>query len=121
MSLENINQKRLRSIAKMLPPLTYVTRERVEIKGEDLLLSGQKEVEGKAIEPEKVYVMSAPVYNEANHYRRLKRAFLANKKKGVTAYLKPYVREPKALAGIMDAIFPEEEKLIKRLGVQVKS
>jgi len=121
MSLESLNQKRLRAIAGMLPPMSYETRETQSIKGEDLLLSGHKEVEGKPIEAEREYFMRVPVYNEANHYRRLKRAFQANGREGVKAYLRVFVSDSAKLGETIDLIFPEDENILKKLGVRAKA
>lgn len=97
-------QKKIRAMAKLLPETSYITNERVEIKGEDLLLSGQKEVEGKEIEPDKIYCMKAPVYNEANHYRRMKRAFGKNGRDGIKAYLNLFSKTK--IDDFIDILFP---------------
>lgn len=97
-------QKKLRAIAKILPSQAYATNETVEIKGEDLLLSGQKQVEGKEIEPEKVYYMKSPVYNEANHYRRMKRAFVKSGRSGIKAYLNLFSKSK--IDDFIDILFP---------------
>lgn len=84
-------QKKIRAIAGILPSQKYPTVETVEISGADLLLSGQTQVEGKEINPDKTYHMRSPVYNEANHYRRMKRAFEKHGADGISAYLKLFV------------------------------
>ena len=90
----------------MLPSLSYATSEQQEITGEDLLLAGHKEVAGKAIDKEKSYLWQAPVYNEANHYRRMKRAFEALGVDGIKNYLKPFVKEWETVCKSIDIIFP---------------
>ena len=102
----NINeQKKLRAIAKILPNQFYNTSEPVEIKGEDLLLCGTKEVAGKDVDPEKTYIMKSPVYHEANHYRRLKRNFIAYGKAGIKSYVKAFVKHPESTNDIIDVLF----------------
>lgn len=89
--MNSTEQKKLRAIAAILPSEKYATVETVEISGEDLLLSGQSQVEGKEIDPKKTYLMRSPVYNEANHYRRMKRAFEKHGAAGISAYLRLFV------------------------------
>jgi len=106
--MPTINQKKIRAIAKMLPTTSYATSEYQEISGEDLLLSGNKEVGGKPVESEKTYSMRVPVLNEENHYRRMKRAFRASGSEGIKRYLKRFVEDYGATCKTIDIIFPKE-------------
>lgn len=120
--MDKLVQKKLRTLAGMLPAKAYATSEQQEIKGEDLLLCGHKEVKGEAIDPEKTYFMKMPVYNEMNHYRRMKKVFLQLGRDGLKRYLRPFVTDHEASCKAIDIIFPEwEGRLIKATGLRVKS
>jgi len=83
----------LLAISKNLPKESYVSRTAVILSGEELIESGQKEVENVAVDPEKEYIQEIPLYNEKNHFRRLKRAYASGGLKAVKNYLNPYVKE----------------------------
>ena len=98
-------QKKIKAISKLLPANAYQVNEKVEIIGQDLLLSGHKKVNGEKVDPEKMYLMDMPVYFEKNHYRRFKKAFQKSGSEGVKKYLKGFVKDFKKLCLIVDVIF----------------
>lgn len=88
-------RKLLKAIAEGLPVEQYVVRDYAKVSGEDLLLSGQKEVEGQEIEKDKIYFQCIPAFHCANHYRRLKKAYDKGGFWHVQIYLKPFVKADK--------------------------
>ena len=104
--MNSLEQKKIRAIAGILPIRLYGSNETVEISGEDLLLAGTKEVEGKEVIAEKVYYMKSPVYREENHYRRMKRAFISRGSKGVEGYIKAFMKSPEYADHITKVLFP---------------
>lgn len=86
---------RLRELAKKLPQTQYVVNDAVKISGEDLLLSGHKEVDGKEIDKDKEYFMTNPCYHESNHYLRLKKSYSKNGIQGVLDYSKQFIKKEK--------------------------
>jgi len=83
--------EKLTELAEMLPHENYVSTTREKIKGSDLLLSGVKEVDGKAIDKEKTYLIHNPLLQQKNHKRRLLRAFKSAGFDGVEKYVARYV------------------------------
>lgn len=67
-------------------PQMYATKEIVEMKGEDVVLSGIESDE--EINPDEEYLINMPMYHEVNHNRRLVRAFIKSGHDGVCHYLK---------------------------------
>ena len=80
------------AISKNLPKEDYVINSAVILTGEQLIESGQKEVSNTKVDPEKEYVQYVPMYNQKNHFRRLKRAYASGGLAGVKKYLSPYVK-----------------------------
>ena len=103
--MEKVQELKIRAIAKILPVRQYEVNSRAKVSGEDLLLCGHKEVEGKAIEKDGEYVMPMPFYNEVNHYRRLKKAFTKNGLNGVKSYVARFVKDKVELNNTLDVIF----------------
>ena len=103
--MTNTEQKKIRVIAGLLPEFKYSINERVEISGEDLLLSGTSEVDGKPVEEGKTYWMKSPVILEGEHYRRLKRRFISRGSQGIVDYLSLYVKDKEGLIKIVDVLF----------------
>lgn len=84
---------RLRELANKFPQTQYVVNDAVKISGEDLLLSGHKEVEGKEIDKDKQYFMTNPCYHESNHYLRLKKSYAKSGVKGVLDYSVQFIKK----------------------------
>jgi hypothetical protein len=113
--MTSTEQKKIRVIAGLLPPFKYFINERVEISGEDLLLSGTSEVDGKTVDAEKTYLMKSPVILEGEHYRRLKRRFIKSGTQGIVDYLSLYVKDKEGLIKIVDVLFSgSKQAAIKR-------
>lgn len=74
--------QQIKQVALMLPQMNYTTVEQVVITGEELLLSGKTEHEGKPVKKDGVYTMENKVYHEFNHARRMKRIYNSNLKQG---------------------------------------
>jgi hypothetical protein len=103
--MDKATQRKIMVIAEMLPADNYSTVIKEEIKGEDLLLCGQTEVEGKPIDPEKTYLFNNAFIHQMNHYRRLKRSFLRNGLNGIKNYLRPYSKDKIQVLKAVDKIF----------------
>jgi len=104
--MNSLTQKKIRAIAKVLPTRLYGSNETVEISGEDLLLAGTKEVDGKEVDAEKTYYMKSPVFREENHYRRMKRLFMKMGAQGITNYIKVFMKRPEQAEGIIKVLLP---------------
>ena len=87
--------KVLNNLGGILPKQQYEFKGLQKITGQDVILSGHKEIEGKEIELNKDYIMSMPFSNTANHKNRLKSVFRRNGISGVIKYMKPYVKKEK--------------------------
>lgn len=68
----------------------YDANELIDITGQDLLLSGQTEVEGKKIDPKLTYRLRIHRAQEVSHMRRVCRAYKKNGFEGVNAYFKSH-------------------------------
>ena len=80
--------KLIKSIASKLPERYFTQSEQIKISGEDLLLSGQSEVNGIPIDKEKIYLMQNPVFETVNHAKRLNKAYQREGVKGIKLYVK---------------------------------
>lgn len=88
MKLSTAVHETLLHIANELPQLNINCHEKHYLRGEEILADGIiDEIEGEKIIPEKIYMMRYPVIMAANHYRRLKRAWIKNGLEGVHAYV----------------------------------
>ena len=81
------------AIAKQLPREQYASQSAVVLDGAKVIECGTKEVEGCPVDPEAKYTQFIPLFNDKNHFRRIKRAFDSNGAEGVQKYLSPYVKE----------------------------
>lgn len=72
----------IKQVALLLPETNYTTTEQVAITGEELLLTGVIEHEGKPILKDGMYSMENKVYHPFNHARRMKRIYNSNLKRG---------------------------------------
>lgn len=81
-------RKQLRILAGQMPVTYYDVTHKSYVKGEELLKSKVTEVEGKPVDPEKVYVNHRQKYHLVNHKNRITRAFESNGWNGVTSYVK---------------------------------
>lgn len=78
----------LQIYCKKLPIIQTQTHEVHLLTGKELQEMGYVEHEGQVIDPEKTYRYNAPVLLAANHYRRLKRAWMRNGQVGIENYLR---------------------------------
>lgn len=69
--------KRLRKEASGLGVIMKQAHENHIRKGSELIVNGQIEIDGKAVDPNKTYLDPLPVSVAINHHRRLKK--LVNK------------------------------------------
>lgn len=69
------------------------------IAGDELILTGVKEVEGEKIDVKKVYKMDVPCVIHQDHKTKLRLAFLRGGKSGVRNYLKDWLDLP-----VLDAV-----------------
>jgi hypothetical protein len=80
-------------IAEKLPRVTYLaSMERAEWTGEDALLAGTEEIDGKPVDPEKTYQVRVPLVRDWDHKRRMKEAYKREGRMGVIKYCRPFVR-----------------------------
>lgn len=97
----------LRKLAKLIP-VTYsdISLYR-EVLGAHLLGAGILTLHGKAVEPNNKYSYPLKFKQPINHYKMLKKAYLANGDQGVSDYaygVKDFIEEtamPKSFGGIM--------------------
>ena len=87
--------KVLKQLGGLLPQRQYQFHGRQKVTGEDAILAGHKEIDGKEIDPEENYIIDMPYGNTANHTNRLKSAFKRNGIAGVCKYLRPYYKPEK--------------------------
>lgn len=86
--------KELRKVAAELPPLEYVVKEVAHLPGKELKLTGISPDEFDGIDDNEVYEIDNPAYYQWNHYRRMKRIYLAELKHGhdhAYALVKDYI------------------------------
>lgn len=82
----------MQRLAATMPVIMEHTREHVAVKGSELIEQGHTKIaEGyaneKAVDPEKKYVQTLPVLMARNHLNRIKGAYKAHGRNGVTAYV----------------------------------
>jgi hypothetical protein len=84
----NKNDERLlRAYADKMPIVFHNTHEVHYMTGAEILDFGHVVKEGEKLDPEKKYAYNMPVQLAANHYRRLKRAWLKNGEEGIKQYV----------------------------------
>lgn len=88
MSLSKEDEKLLRRYAKILPVIMEDTHEIHKMTGDEMIEMGYVEYEGFKIDPKGKYLYKYPVQVAMNHYRRLKRSWLADGVEGLTEYFK---------------------------------
>lgn len=86
-SFDKEDEKLLREYADHLPVVMIETYEVHKMTGAELIEMGYVVMDGKEINPEKKYNYNAPVQIAANHYRRLKRAWIKDGEAGVSKYI----------------------------------
>lgn len=89
MRLTREQKYHLKGVAKELPVVFEAAHEKHLVKGSDILEWGTiTEIDGLPIDPEREYVWHYPVQMYQNHYRRLKKAYIAHGMMGVYNYLR---------------------------------
>ena len=86
-ALTKQEEKLLREYAAKMPIVMQNAHEVHKMTGAELIEMGYVEQEGEIIIPEKMYAYNAPVQVAANHYRRLKKAWLKNGQDGLKTYI----------------------------------
>lgn len=80
--------KQIALIAADMPIIMRNTCEKHFMVGADVLQNTEyKEIEGKAILPDKPYIISMPVQVAINHKRAMKKLYKRYKGEGVKAYM----------------------------------
>ncbi len=96
-------------MAKNLPLDVYTYKERYKITGQDVELIGVENIEFEIPpdileqmkeEPEKEFNLTGGAVHDKNHLRRIRRAYKRSGKKGVIAYIKPYLKPEQVERGI---------------------
>lgn len=67
--------------------LFYSFNDTVDISGEDLILSGQEEINGKPVDPEETYKMTYPASRNVNFYKVMKRIYKREGFPGILDYI----------------------------------
>ena len=84
--------KLIEIIAKNLPSQSQVSNINSVVTGEDAILAGTSEIEGKAVDPEKEYIIPNRLIMPVDHVARIKRAFSSNGKNGIIEYCKRFLK-----------------------------
>lgn len=79
-------------IVKNLPEEKQVSKINSVLSGEDAILAGTNEIDGKEVNPEKEYTVTNHLIIPVNHKLRMKRAFSKLGKKGLIAYCKKFIK-----------------------------
>lgn len=87
--------KFLNALSDIFPQQQYSFKGTTKVTGEDAILAGNTEINGKEINPDEEYTMTMPFTNTVNHKNRLKSAFRRNGRSGVIKYCKPYYKKEK--------------------------
>jgi len=78
----------LSQLAGMLPQVQCHSVEKHKVTGAEIIgWNSIEEIDGEAIDPEKVYTWHYPVISPANHNRRLRNRYKKNGIPGVQQYL----------------------------------
>lgn len=84
--------KIINEIANVLPKTQYAAKDRRLVKGEDLILANQTEIDGEPVDPDKEYLMHLPMTIQVNHTNRIKKAFKRHGRAGVIQYVRPFIK-----------------------------
>lgn len=80
--------KAIKSMAKNMPLIMTQTHEKQLLKGSEILEWGTvNEIDGKPIDPNKLYLYHSPLQLARNHGRRFKKAWLKDGQEGIRAYM----------------------------------
>ncbi len=79
-------------IANNLPNQGQVSNINSVVSGEDAILAGTDEIEGKEVDPDKNYVIGNHLIMPVDHIKRIKRAFKSNGKNGIIEYCKKFLK-----------------------------
>lgn len=80
--------KQLRKMASELPSLQRSAVEKEQHLGSALIAQGITEINGKRVDPNKIYIKSTGVKLPVNHNRAMKKLFLKHGAIGVQVYTK---------------------------------
>ena len=81
-------QELIRELASKLPVIRVQSHEIRKITGAEILSWDTiTEVKGEPVNPTRIYDWNYPVIQNANHYRRIKRAFKKDGIDGMAAYV----------------------------------
>ncbi len=86
-TLKTDEVKLLKAYAARMPVVMHNTHEVHIMTGAELLEMGYVEHEGEKLIPAKKYHFNTPVQLAANHFRRLKRAWLKDGESGIRKYI----------------------------------
>ncbi|MCK5614235.1 hypothetical protein KAR91_70875 [Candidatus Pacearchaeota archaeon] len=79
-------------IAKALPGQSQASNINSIVSGEDAILAGTNEIEGKEVDPEKEYMIPNRLIMPVDHIKRIKRAFKSNGKNGIIEYCEKFLK-----------------------------
>lgn len=79
-------------IANNLPNQGQASNINSVVSGEDAILAGTNEIEGKEVDPDKDYIIGNRLIMPVDHRARIKRAFKSNGKNGIIEYCKKFLK-----------------------------
>lgn len=80
--------KQLRKMASELPSLQRSAVEKEQHLGSALIAQGITEINGKRVDPNKIYIKSTGVKLPVNHNRAMKKLFLKHGEVGAAVYVR---------------------------------
>lgn len=89
--MKKLTALKLKELGQFLPEDHYVSKDSTKVLGKDLELWNLEGKTPEEIDSEKEYTMNIPCYCNVNHGRRIKRAYKANGREGIKAYIKQYI------------------------------
>lgn len=84
--------KVIQIIANYLPVHGQASNINSIVSGEDAILAGTNEIEGKEVNPDKDYIIGNRLIMPVDHIKRIKRAFKSNGKNGIIEYCKRFLK-----------------------------
>jgi hypothetical protein len=111
-------------VCDKLGDFTIYRWENTFVKGEDFLLVGINEIDGKPVNPIVDYPLQMPVYGRADFYGRMMRLFKKQGKKGLVDFCKREVKPhdlPRVLEILNVHVFHEERPEYKEIITRIEN
>lgn len=101
--------KIIQEFAKKLPKTIEEYNEISTMRGAEFIKKGITQVDGEEIDPEHVYTSTTVKLREIDHFRRIKRLFIAGDKNAAETYTAWLVRHNKIMAEKYPKLFKESK------------